>query len=99
MHIDANGADIKAGFVHPLTESSELRASGGDIEAVFDPRSACTLSARASTFGAVKVKNLTLAIKSGKIGASSLAATLNGGGPKILINSSGGSVRLTGSEP
>jgi len=99
LHIEADGADIKAGFVHPLTESSELRASGGDIEVVFDQRSACTLSARASTFGMVKSKNLTLVVESGKIGSSSLVATLNGGGPKVVINSSGGNVRLTGSEP
>jgi hypothetical protein len=99
LRIDADGADIKARFMHPLTESSELRASGGDIEAVFDLRSACTLSAKASTFGAVKVKDLPLAIEAGKIGASSLTATLNGGGPKILISSSGGNVRLTGTEP
>lgn len=99
LHIEADGADIKARFVHPLTESSELRASGGDIEAVFDQRSACTLSVRASTFGTVKAKNITLVTESGKIGSSSVVATLNGGGPKIVINSSGGSVRLTGSEP
>lgn len=99
LHIEADGADIKAGFVHPLTESSELRASGGDVEVVFDQRSACTLSARASTFGAVMVKNLSLAVESGKIGSSTLIATLNGGGPRIVINSSGGNVRLTGSEP
>jgi len=99
LHIEADGSDIKASFVHPLTESSELRASGGDIEAVFDQRSACTLSARASTFGTVKAKNLSLVVESGKIGSSTLIATFNGGGPRIVINSSGGNVRLTGSEP
>jgi hypothetical protein len=99
LQVEADGADIKAGFVHPLTEISELRASGGDIEIVVDQRSACTLSARASTFGKVKIKNLALAVTSGKIGSSTLIGTLNGGGPKILANASGGSVRLTGSEP
>jgi len=99
LHIDADGADIKVNFTHPLIESSELRAVGGDIEVDFDLRSACTLTARASTFGEVKVKNLPLAIESGKVGSSRIIATLNGGGPKMIIDSSGGNVRLTGREP
>lgn len=99
LRVDADGADIKVGFAHPLIETSELRAAGGDIEADFDPRSACTLLARASTFAEVKVRNLPLTIESGKIGSSRVIATLNGGGPKILINASGGTVRLIGREP
>jgi len=99
LHVDADGADIKIGFAHPLIESAELYAAGGDIEVIFDSRSACTLLARASTFGEVKVKNLPLAIESGKIGSSRVLATLNGGGPKLSINASGGNVRLTGREP
>jgi hypothetical protein len=99
LRVDADGADIKIGFIHPLTESSELRASGGDIEVLFDQRSACTLDARASSFGGVKAKNLSLKLELGKIGSSHVVATLNGGGPKITITSSGGNVRLTGSEP
>ena len=99
LQVDADGSDIKVGFVHPLTESADLRAAGGDIEAVFDPRNTCTLWARASTFGEVKVKDLPLTIESGKIGSSRVIATLNGGGPKITINASGGHVRLIGREP
>jgi hypothetical protein len=99
LHVDADGADIKINFAHPLIESSELRAAGGDIEVGFDLRSACTLTARASTFGEVKVKNLPLAIESGKAGSSHLIAMLNGGGPTMLIDASGGNVRLTGREP
>ena len=96
LHIDADGADVKANFVHPLTESSELRASGGDIEVTFDQRSACTLSVSASMFGQIKAKGLPLKVESGKIGSSHVIATLNGGGPIMLINSSGGNVRLNG---
>jgi hypothetical protein len=99
LFVDADNSDVKISFVHPLIESSELRASGGDIEVVFDQRSACTLSASASMFGEVKARNLSLTIESGKIGSSRVIGTLNGGGPKVLINASGGNVRLTGSEP
>jgi len=99
LHVDGDGSDIKIGFVHPLNESSVLRAAGGDIEVGFDRRSVFTLAASASMFGEVKVRNLPLAIESGKIGSSRLAGSLNGGGTKIAINASGGNVRLTGSEP
>jgi hypothetical protein len=99
LHVDGDGADLKVGFAYPLTEPSELSAAGGDIEVAFDPRSTGMLSARASVFGAVKVKNLALKIESGKIGSSHIIATLNGGGPKILIAASGGNVRLSGREP
>lgn len=99
LEIDADGADIKVGFAHPCTESTELRASGGDIEAVFDTRSACTIRANSSRFGEVKLKNFPGTIESGKPGASRLVATLNGGGPLVKIDASGGNVRLTGREP
>ena len=99
LHVEGDGADLKIGFVHPLTESAELHAAGGDIEVSFDLRSACTISASASTFGAVKNKNLPLKLEAGKIGSSRVLATLNNGGPKILIEASGGNVSLTGREP
>jgi hypothetical protein len=99
LHVDADGADIKINFAHPLLESSELRAAGGDIDVAFDLRSACTLTAHSSKFGEVKVKDLPLTIASGKAGSSRVVATLNGGGPKMVIDSSGGNVRLIGREP
>jgi len=99
LHVEGDNADLKIGFEYSLTESAELHTSGGDIEAVFDPRSACTISARASAFGAVKSKNLPLKVEAGKVGSSRAIATLNNGGPKILIDASGGNVRLNGSEP
>ncbi len=99
LYVDGDNSDVRISFVHPLTEGSELRAAGGDIEVVFDQRSACTLSVSASMFGEVKAKNLSLKVESGKIGSSRVIGSLNGGGPKVLVNASGGSVRLMGSEP
>jgi hypothetical protein len=99
LSIDADGADIKVGFVHPCTESTELKASGGDIEAIFDTRSACTIRANSSRFGQVKLKNFPGAVESGKAGSSRIIATLNGGGPLVKIDASGGNVKLTGREP
>jgi hypothetical protein len=99
LHVEGDNADLKIGFVYPLTETSELHTAGGDIEVVFDPRSTCTISASASIFGTVKSKNLPLKVEAGKMGSSRAIATLNNGGPKILINASGGSVSLNGGEP
>jgi hypothetical protein len=99
LHVEGDNADLKIGFAYPLTESAELHTAGGDIEVIFDPRSACTISARASIFGAVKSKDLSLKVEAGKMGSSRAIATLNNGGPKILIDASGGNVRLNGSEP
>lgn len=99
LRIDADGADIRAGFAHPCLESAELRAAGGDVAAIFDLRDAFTLKARSSRFGQVSVKNLSLAVASGKPGTSSVVGTLNGGGPLVEIESSGGNVRLIGREP
>ena len=99
LHIDADGADIKVGFAHPCTENSELCAAGGDIEVIFDSRIACTIRANSSRFGQVKLKNLPVAIEAGKANSSRVYATLNGGGPFVKIDASGGNVRLIGREP
>lgn len=93
---DGDGADLKVGFVHPITEASDLRASGGDVVVSFDPRSACTIDAGSSRWGAVRIRALPLTIAKGGEGTPALAATLNGGGPVIKIRASGGSVRLNG---
>lgn len=99
LRIEADGADIRAAFEPPCREPAELRAAGGDIEVVFDQRDACTLKATASHFGKVSVRNLSLAVESGKPGTSRLVATLNGGGPVVRIDASGGNVHLVGREP
>ncbi|MFT3868944.1 MAG: DUF4097 family beta strand repeat-containing protein [Nibricoccus sp.] len=99
LRVDADGADIKVGFAHPCTESAELRAAGGDIEVILDTRSICTIRANSSRFGQVKLKNFPGAIESGEAGSSHVVATLNGGGPLVKIDASGGNVRLTGRAP
>jgi hypothetical protein len=50
-------------------------------------------------FGRVRVRDLPLTVESGKIGSSHLIVTLNGGGPTILVDASGGNVHLVGREP
>ena len=93
---DGDGANLKVGFVHPISQASDLHASGGDVVVNFDPRSACTIDAGSSRWGNVRVRELSLSITKGGEGTPTLAGTLNGGGSAIKIRASGGSVRLNG---
>lgn len=96
LDVEANGSDLKVGFAHPISGTAKLYSAGGDIAASLDPRSACTVSARASTFGEVKLRELSLGITSGQAGGARVEGTLNGGGPAIDIRASGGNIRLNG---
>ena len=89
-----NRSDIKVNFLHPLTQSSDLNADGGDVTAGFDPRSAATINARSSRFGSVRLRDIEIAVTKGNPGSPALTGTLNGGGPLIKIRASGGQVRL-----
>lgn len=99
LEVTADGADIRVGLVPPCTGGVVLKASGGDIEAALDLRLPATVSAKASRFGKVRVKNLPLAVTSGAVNTASLSGTTQGGGTEIRIVANGGSVRLSGREP
>lgn len=96
LHASSNGSDMKIGFVYPLSGDSELHASGGDIGVTFETKIAATLDVRASTFSEISSRELPLQVRGGALGTSRLQADLNGGGPRVEIRSSGGSVRLLG---
>jgi hypothetical protein len=96
IHVVADGADLKVGFAHPLSQPSTLRASGGDIRVNLDARSGCTLDAESSRFGAIRVHDLPLKIAEGQSGGSRLLAQLNDGGPRLILRASGGSIRING---
>jgi len=99
LRASGDGADLKIGFAYPLSAPAELVAAGGDIAVSFDTRNAFAIDAKASRFGYVRVRDLPLAITSGKVGASHLSGQLKGGGPKVSIRASGGNIRLTGFAP
>ena len=96
-----NGSEIKVRFSHPVTHASNLVTSGGSITAIFDRRSGAELDAQASVLGKVTVRNLTLPA----VGASDttrrshLTEKLNGGGPVISMQASGGNILLLGEDP
>jgi hypothetical protein len=92
----AQVGDIRVGFAPGLAADSSVRVSGGSIVADFAPATACDLDATA-TFGRVTSK-LPLVIEPGGEGERSLRGRLNGGGPRVELRASGGSVTL-GSNP
>lgn len=96
LQAESEDSDLKVGFAYPLTGDSNLQASGGDILVTFDPRTSATIEARASTLSKVTVHDLPLVMEKGEASSSRLQATLNGGGPRVVIRSSGGGVRLLG---
>ncbi len=96
VQADADGADVKIAFAHPITEPSTLSATGGDVVISVDARSRCILDAQASRFGTVKTRELDLKIAEGEVGASKLVGHLNEGGPRITLRAGGGNIRING---
>lgn len=88
----AQAGSVKVGFAPSLAADSSIRVSGGAIVAEFAPATACSLDA-AATWGSVR-SSLPLVVESGASGERSLRGQLNGGGRRIELRASGGSVTL-----
>lgn len=98
--IRGDGSAAKVGFAASLKHPADIVLSGGELELVLETNSVCTLDLRASSFGKVALRGeLPLEITSGGAGRSSLAGTVNGGGPRIAVRASGGSVTVRGVAP
>jgi len=97
--VRGSGTDAKVGFVSPITKSAKITTSGGEITIVMETTAACTLDLSASIFGRVKVRNLAVKATGGGSGKSSLAGTVNGGGPLISADANGGNIFVRGLDP
>jgi hypothetical protein len=58
------------------------------------PKSAAFSLDAGTSGGRVDASGLTLTLASGGVGKSKLAGTVNGGGPKIVLRTSGGDIRI-----
>lgn len=96
IRADTTGADLLVSLPASLSGESLLKSSGGNVALTIDPRLACSLDLRSSVFGKVAMARgqLPLSIEAGSLGKRSLKAGLNGGGAKIDVSVSGGSVLL-----
>jgi DUF4097 and DUF4098 domain-containing protein YvlB len=84
--------DVTVGFPRQLEGSATIKADGGNITAKIDPATRCTVHASA-TWGRVQ-SSLPLETATGGNTRRSLIGTLNGGGPSLTLQASGGNVKL-----
>jgi len=88
-----SGGDIRATITGPIKQDTELHTSGGQVVVKVKKGTAFTLDASTSG-GDVDAEGLTLTIEKGGMGKSRLAGSVNGGGPRLKLRSSGGDIRI-----
>ncbi len=88
-----SGGDITASIEGALKGDCKLSTSGGEVAVVVDKNAAFDLKAKTSG-GNVDVAGITITIEKGGLRKSSLFGKVNGGGPQLILGSSGGDIRL-----
>ena len=93
-HIRAStaGGSVSAGFAAAPTADCELRTSGGSIHARLPARAAVTLDAH--TVGGSVRTDLPVQTEDHERG-STLRGTINGGGPLLKLETTGGSIDIS----
>ena len=89
-----SGGSIEAGFAAQPGGASELRTSGGSITAYLADGVAVDVEARTS--GGRVSTELPVA---GMLDKTSMQAAINGGGPSMMLRTSGGSIRVRRLQP
>jgi len=91
--IDAktSGGSITAAFRGQPESDCSLRTSGGSINVSLDSTAAATVQAKTS---GSKIHTELPVVVSGEISKTRLEGDLNGGGPMIVMRTSGGPIRL-----
>lgn len=88
-----SGGDIRATITGPIKQDTELHTSGGQV--VVHVKKGTGFKLDASTSGGdVDAEGLTLTIEKGGMGKSRLAGSVNGGGPRLKLRSSGGDIKV-----
>jgi len=92
LEAEAVAGNLEVGFIRGVQQPAKLKASAGDVHVKLDPAAAVDLQAR-SHWGRIKSDAAfdDAATKSGK---RRLTAQLNGGGPLLMLDASGGDVRI-----
>jgi len=84
-----SGGSITAKIAGPVLADCSLTTSGGNVRVTVSAAAAFNLDASASG-GGVAAKGLTLTME--KSSRSQLVGSVNGGGPKVKLRTSGGGV-------
>jgi DUF4097 and DUF4098 domain-containing protein YvlB len=93
LRASTSGGDMRAGFEGPLRGDCELKTSGGTVTVTVDRTAGFDLDASTSG-GSVNADGLTITIERGGFGKSHLTGNVNGGGPRLMLHSSGGDIDL-----
>jgi DUF4097 and DUF4098 domain-containing protein YvlB len=88
-----SGGNVRATLTEPLKQDTLLSTSGGDVRVRVVKGAGFELDASTSG-GDVRAEGLTLTIAKGGVGKSRLAGTVNGGGPRLKLRSSGGDITV-----
>jgi hypothetical protein len=88
-----SGGDVKAVIAEPLKQDSVLSTSGGNVRVQIAKSAGFELDASTSG-GEVDAAGLTLTLEKGGLGQSRLAGTVNGGGPRLKLRTSGGDITV-----
>ncbi len=91
-----SGGDVRADITGPLTQDTLLSTSGGEVVVKVAKGTGFQLDASTSG-GDVRADGLTITIEKGGSGKSRLSGSVNGGGPKLKLRSSGGNVSIRSS--
>ena len=86
-----SGGNVKATITEPLKQDTVLSTSGGDVRVHVVKNAGFELDASTSG-GDVNAEGLTLTISKGGMGRSRLVGSVNGGGPRLKLRSSGGDI-------
>ncbi|MBI2517051.1 MAG: DUF4097 family beta strand repeat protein [Opitutae bacterium] len=87
------GGDVIATITGPIKQDTVIGTSGGEVEVHVVKSAAFNLDASTSG-GDVDASGLTLTIDRGGVGKSRLVGSVNGGGPRLKLRSSGGDIKL-----
>lgn len=88
-----SGGNIKATLTEAIKQDMLLSTSGGDVRIRVVKGAGFQLDAGTSG-GDVNAEGLTLTIDKGGVGKSRLVGSVNGGGPRLKLRSSGGDITI-----
>jgi len=88
-----SGGNVKATITEPIRQDTLLSTSGGDVRVRVVKGAGFLLDASTSG-GDVNAEGLTVTIEKGGVGKSRLVGSVNGGGPRLKLRSSGGDISI-----
>jgi DUF4097 and DUF4098 domain-containing protein YvlB len=91
---ETSGGNVKASITGPIKRDTVLSTSGGDVRVKIVKGTAFELDASTSG-GDVDAAGLTLTIEKGGVGKSRLVGSVNGGGSRLKLRSSGGDIAIS----